>query len=364
MRVLHVEGGAHLYGGALQLLYLLEGLSARGVDNHLACRRGCELATRAAPFAQVREMPMGGDLDVLMIGRLYRVIRQTRPDLVHLHSRIGADLMGGIAARLAGVPVLHTRRVDNPEPKLLVATKYRLHDRVIAISEGIERVLLAEGLPAAKLRLVRSAVPAERYAQPCRVQLISQRLGLPEDALLIGVVAQLIERKGHGLLLEALPRLLAEQPRLQVLFFGQGPLAAALEQQICAAGLRGRVHLTGFRDDLPELLPCLALLVHPALMEGLGVSLLQAAAAGVPIIASRVGGIPEAVEDGVTGMLTPPGDVAALERAIRALLSDPRLREQLGRAGAERVRRDFCVEAMVEGNLRVYRELLARPRHE
>lgn len=359
MKVLHVEGGAHLYGGALQLLYLLEGLTARGIESHLACRRGCELANRAAPFAQVHGMPMAGDLDVTMIARLYRMIRRLRPDLVHLHSRIGADLMGGIAARLGGVPVLHTRRVDNPEPRLLVATKYRLHDRVIAISEGIARVLLGEGLPAAKLRVVRSAVVAQRYAQTCRAHLVSERLGLPDDALLLGVVAQLIERKGHALLLDALPPLLAEQPRLQVVFFGQGPLAAQLEQRIRAAGWSGRVHLVGFRDDLSELLPCLALLVHPALMEGLGVSLLQAAAAAVPIVASRVGGIPEAVEDGVTGLLIPPGDVAALTQAIRILLQDPARREQLGQAGAARVRRAFSVDAMVEGNLAIYRELLA-----
>jgi len=359
MKVLHVEGGAHLYGGALQLLYLLEGLAARGIENHLACRRGCELGRRAAPFAEVHGMPMHGDLDLLMSGRLYRLIRQLQPDLVHLHSRIGADLMGGLAARLAGVPVLHTRRVDNPEPRWLVALKYRLHDRVIAISEGIARVLHAEGLPSAKLRLVRSAVVAERFARPCRRALIRARLGLPEDALLIGVVAQLIARKGHGLLLRALPALLAEQPRLQLVFFGQGPLAGRLVRQIAAAGLSGRVHLVGFRDDLAELLPCLTLLVHPALMEGLGVSLLQAAAAGVPIIASRVGGIPEVVADGVTGLLVPPGDVAALEQAMRGLLAAPGLRQQLGRAAADRVRREFSIEGMVEGNLAVYHELLA-----
>ncbi len=359
MKVLHVEGGAHLYGGAQQVLYLLEGLAARGIDNHLACRRGCALGVRAERFAEVHGMPMHGDLDVLMIGRLYRLIRRVQPALVHLHSRIGADLMGGLAGRLAGVAVLHTRRIDNPEPRWLVALKYRLHDRVIAISEAIARVLLSEGLPAAKLRVVRSAVVAERFAQPCRPALIRARLGLPEDALLLGVVAQLIARKGHARLLRALPALLAEQPRLQVVFFGRGPLAGALARQIEAAGLNGRVHLLGFRDDLAELLPCLALLVHPALMEGLGVSLLQAAAAGVPIVASRVGGIPEAVEDGVTGVLVPAGDEAALQHAIRPLLFDRARRERLGQAGAERVRRAFSVAAMVEGNLKVYDELLA-----
>ncbi len=359
MRVLHVEGGAHLYGGALQVLYLLEGLSARGIENHLACRRGCVLATRAEPFAEVHGMPMHGDLDLLMLGRLYRLIRRLEPDLVHLHSRIGADLMGGLAACLAGVAVLHTRRVDNPEPRWLVALKYRLHDRVIAISQGIARVLLDEGLPSAKLRVVRSAVSAERFAHPCRPGLIQDRLGLPADSQVLGVVAQLIERKGHTLLLQRLPDLLAEQPQLQVVFFGQGPLAAALEQQIRRLGLEQRVHLVGFRDDLAQLLACLTLLVHPALMEGLGVSLLQASAAGVPIVASRVGGIPEAVEDGVTGVLVPTGDGEALGRAIRELIADPMRCQRLGQAGAERVRRLFSVDVMVEGNLAVYRELLS-----
>lgn len=358
MRVLHVEGGAYLYGGALQVLYLLEGLAEHGVDSHLVCRRGCALGARARAFAEVHGLAMGGDLDLMLVPRLYRLIRRVRPDLVHLHSRIGADVMGGFAARLAGVPVIHTRRVDNPEPRWRVALKYRLHDRVIAISEGIAEVLRRGGLPPAKLRVVRSAVRAERFARACDRAAVCQRLGLPLDARILGVVAQLIERKGHRVLLQALPSLLAAEPRLQVVFFGRGPLAASLEQEIRERGLSARVRLAGFRDDLAEILPCLALLVHPARMEGLGVSLLQAAAAGVPVVASRVGGIPEAVEDGVTGLLVPPGDAAALAAAAGRLLADPGLRARYGRAAGGRVQREFSLAAMVAGNLAVYRELL------
>lgn len=356
--MLHVEGGAHLYGGALQVLYLLEGLATAGVTNYLVCRRGAELGDRAASFAQVHAMSMGGDLDVALVGRLVRLIRGLRPDLVHLHSRIGADVMGGIAGRLAGVPIVHTRRVDNPELRLLVALKYRLHDRVIAISQGIAEVLRAEGLPDRKLRVVRSAVVADRFSRPCEAGLISGRLGLPEDSVVLGVAAQLIERKGHAVLLRALSDLLDQEPRLQVIFLGQGPLRADLQRQIAAAGWLSRVHLAGFRNDLAEILPCLTLLVHPALMEGLGVSLLQASAAGVAIVSTRVGGIPEAVEDGVTGVLVPPGDPIALGGAIRRLLEDDVLRTRLGQAGAARVRRLFSVDGMVSGNLDVYRELL------
>ena len=358
MRILHVEGGRHLYGGAYQVLHLLKGLSARGVESHLACPRGCALAEVAAPFAEVHALSMHGDLDVLMAVRLTRLIRRVRPDLVHLHSRIGADVMGGIAARVTRVPVIHTRRVDNPEPRWLVAVKYRLFDRVIAISEGIAGVLAAEGLPAAKLRVVHSAVDWEHYGRPCERTRIAHRLGVEEDARLIGVIAQLIPRKGHSVLLDALPPLLGRHPHLQVVFFGQGPLAETLEAQIAQTGLAGVVRLAGFRDDLAEILPCLDLVVHPALMEGLGVSLLQASSAGVPIVASRAGGIPEAVRDGVNGLLIPPGDAAAVGAAIDGVLSDPVLAARLGEGGRRLVRELFSVDAMVTGNLEIYRELM------
>lgn len=358
MKVLHVEGGRNLYGGAQQVLYLLRGLARRGVDNALACPAGSEIAEAAAPFAEVHPMRMGGDLDIGIIQCLRRCIRLCRPDLVHLHSRIGADVMGGIACRLERAPVVHSRRVDNPESRLAVALKYRLHDRVIAISEGIGRVLLAEGLPKEKLRVVRSAVDVERFDRPCDRDRVCAALGVPSRARLLGVIAQLIPRKGHRFLIEALPPLIAEFPELQVLFFGKGAEEEDLTRRIADAGLEDRVRLAGFRDDLPDILPCLELLVHPALMEGLGVSLLQAASAGVPIVASDAGGIPEAVRDGLNGILVPPGNTAALETAIARLLRHPALAQRMGRAGRVLMRNEFSIDAMVEGNLAVYRELL------
>lgn len=358
MKVLHVEGGRHLHGGAFQVLNLVKGLAERGHHCLLACPLGSELAEAARPHADVREIEMLGDADVRIALRLLRLIRETRPDLLHLHSRIGADIWGGVAGRLAGLPVVHTRRVDNPEPRSLVALKYRLHHRVIAISEEIGRVLISGGLPARKLRVVRSAVDWERWSCPCDKQLAAKRLGVPANSLLIGVVAQLIPRKGHRYLLQALPDIVAQNPALRVIFFGRGPMEGKLRQMISAAGLDGVVQLAGFRDDLVELLACLDLLVHPATMEGLGVSLLQTASAGVPIVASRAGGIPEAVRDGENGILVPPGDVRALGNAVASLLADPERRRSLGERGRALMAGEFSVGTMVEGNLSVYRELL------
>jgi glycosyltransferase involved in cell wall biosynthesis len=266
--------------------------------------------------------------------------------------------MGGVACRCEGVPAVHSRRIDNPELRWVVALKYRLHERVIAISEGIGKVLLSEGLPADKLRVVRSAVEFGRFDRPCGRSVLVEELGVPDGALVIGVVAQLIERKGHRFLIEALPALAEELPHLRVLVFGKGPLEQDLRRRIHRAGLQEHVLLAGFREDLPDILPCLDLLVHPAIMEGLGVSLLQAASAGVPIVASDAGGIPEAVRDGLNGLLVPPADVGALETAIGTLLRDPGLAARMGSAGKALMRTEFSVDAMVEGNLAVYEEIL------
>lgn len=359
MKVLHVEAGKHYYGGARQVAYIIEGLSNRGIDNFLACPIGADIAAAVGASAQVHQLEMNGDVDVGMVARLVRVIRAVKPDLVHLHSRRGADSWGGLAAKICGVPCVLSRRVDNPESRLQVAIKYRLFDHVITISEGIRQVLLAEGLASQRVTCVRSAVDATPYLVPVDRRAFLQEFALPADSMTIGMVAQLIERKGHRYLIEAVNVLHRSYPQLRVLVFGKGPLQAALQQEIAQRQLSDVIRFAGFRNDLPQWLGGLDLLVHPADMEGLGVSLLQASAAAVPIIASRAGGLPEAVADGISGILIPPGDVTALLKAMQRLLDDAALRHQLGVAGRQRILREFSVDTMVEGNLAVYRRVLA-----
>jgi glycosyltransferase involved in cell wall biosynthesis len=359
MRVLHLESGRHMYGGARQVLYLVAGLEQKGVESILAVPERSELGRMAAPFAtKVRYMPMRGDLDLALAFRLRALIRETGPDLLHVHSRRGADFWGGVAARQAGIPAVLSRRVDNPEHPWLVAMKYRLYRRIVTISEGIREVLLSEGVPADQVTCVRSAVRAAEYQHPCERSAFRRELGLPDSAIIAGMLAQLIQRKGHRHLVEALPRVIERHPELHVVLFGQGPLRNALEQAATAAHLQGHVHFLGFRDDLPRLLTCLDLIVHPADIEGLGVSLLQGAAAGIPLIGTRTGGIPEIVRDEETGILIRPGDVPALSAAICRLLENPDLRRRLGEGGRKLVETEFDVQTMVDGNLAVYHSVL------
>ncbi|HMM50378.1 MAG TPA: glycosyltransferase [Burkholderiaceae bacterium] len=360
MKVLHVEAGRHFYGGARQVAWLVEGLARRGIANVLACPPGAAIGEQVGSAARVIEIPMRGDADAALAWRLARTIRSERPAIVHLHSRRGADLWGGVAAWLAGAPCVLSRRVDNPEPRWLVAIKYRLFDRVIAISEGIRNVLVSEGVAPERVRCVRSAVDANPWLQPVDRAAFLREFGLQADACVIGMIAQLIPRKGHRHLIAAIDALRRDFPALRVLLFGQGPLHGELDAEIGRRGLRETIRLVGFRNDLPRWMGALDIVVHPAEMEGLGVSLLQASAAAVPIVASRAGGLPEAVSDGVSGLLVTPGDVPGLVEALRRLLVDPALRRRLGEAGRRRILSGFTVETMVEGNIAVYREILAQ----
>jgi glycosyltransferase involved in cell wall biosynthesis len=358
MHVLHVETGKFLYGGALQVLYLIEGLEKRGLSNTLVCAKGSEIGRAGGQWAKIHEIPMAGELDPRMGVRLLHVIKAVHPDIIHLHSRRGADTWGVIAGRVLGRKIVVTRRVDNPEFPWLARFKYRFCEGVIGISEGIRQVLLSEGIPSGKLTLVPSAVDWRQYEEPCEKRWFSREFGLDPDNRVIGTIAQLIPRKGHRFLIEAAPAILDRFPGTRFLILGRGPLEKELRSLCRRLGVLDRFQFAGFRTDLARILPCLDMVVHPALMEGLGVSLLQAAASGLPIVATRKGGIPEIVKDGVNGYLVEAKSPQAITGAVLSLLGDPEKAHLFGRAGQEIVRTRFSIAAMVEGNHRVYKKLL------
>jgi glycosyltransferase involved in cell wall biosynthesis len=360
MHILHVETGRHLYGGALQVLFLIKGLKKQGCRSTLVCANGSKIGEAASVAATIHEVPMAGELDPRFVLQLERVIRAECPDIVHVHSRRGADFWGIIAARLNRTKVVLTRRVDNPEVPWAAQMKYRLCDSVITISEGIRQVLFSEGIPAHKVVCIPSGVAIEQYNQGCKSGWFCSQFGLRPHDKVIGVIGQLIPRKGHRYLIEAAPEILKHYPETRFLFFGQGPLQRHLEQLSKSIHIADKVHFAGFRTDLERILPCLDLVVHPATMEGLGVSLLQAAAAGVPIVATRVGGIPEIVHDGVNGLLVPPNDALSLMSAVIRLLGDPDRTSAMGRAGRQLIRKEFSTDKMVAGNLSVYHRVLRR----
>ena len=359
MKVLHVEAGRYLYGGAQQVVWLNEGLTRRGAENVLVCPTGSDIATAVEGNARVHAIKMSGDLDVGVLPRLMRILLVEKPDLIHIHSRRGADVYGGLAARFMGIPAILSRRVDNKESRLLSPLKYALYSRVVVISKAIGSVLVSDGVDASKIETVRSAVNADAYSTEVDNRWFEAEFSLPSNAKTLGVIAQLIPRKGHKYLLNILPQLLEAHPQLQVLIFGQGPLAMELTSRVAQAEFEGRVKMAGFRDDLHRVFPNLYAVVHPAEREGLGVALLQASASGVPVVAARAGGIPEIVLDNVNGITFDVADEAGLYGALDTLLSNQELRDTLGEGGSHLAHSEFSIDAMVEGNLKVYQSVLS-----
>jgi len=357
MKILHVETGRHFYGGAQQVVWLAQGLNGRGIENILVCTPDSDIfAVARAEAIEVAPLSCSGDLDFSFAWRLRRQLIKERPDIVHCHSRRGADFLGGQAAAMAGIPAVVSRRVDNADSALGALLRYRLFKKVIAISQHVQATLQDGGLGSDRLALIRSAVLADRFDHPVDSASIRRQFGIENDTAALATVGQLIPRKGHRYLLQALAGRAA--PPCKLVIFGVGPLEEELRALVDSLGLREKVCFAGFRGDLDEFLAGFDVLVHPALQEGLGVAMLKAAAAAVPVVAFDAAGSREAVVNGETGLLVPVKNTAALSEAILRLARDPDRRAQLGAAGRQRMQQEFSVDRMVDAHIDLYQSVL------
>jgi glycosyltransferase involved in cell wall biosynthesis len=359
MKILHVETGRHLYGGPQQVIYLIAALQERGHDCTLVCPPGSGIDSAAREQGiPVRGLFCAGDLDLPFAYRLAQYIGESKPDLVHCHSRRGADVLGGLAASFADVPAVVSRRVDNTEMRIIAALRYRPFTKVIAISEAIADVLRDRGVEEDRIVVIRSAVDAARFAEQPDCEVFRREFGIDDDAFVMAAAGQLIPRKGHQYLLEAIANLRRRHASLRLILFGEGYLNNQLRTQAESLGLGGCVQFAGIREDLDDFVGCFDLLVHPALAEGLGVATLKAQAAGVPVVGFAAGGLAEAVADGETGILVRSENVDELENAIEALIDNDQLRQKMGRAGQERMQNEFSIATMVDRHIEVYESVL------
>lgn len=360
---MHVESGRHFYGGAQQVAYLIRGLAELGADNVLVCRPGSEIAARTRAN-EVVELPMRGDFDIATIARLRRALRGVGPDLVHVHSRGGADWFGGIAAVREGVPAILTRRVDSPEPRLWARSKYGRYAALVAISDPVRTQLARDaGVAVSQVSRISSAVDSCRYRPDAAARgRVRTALGITNDVFVIGAVGQLIDRKGHDVLLAALPRVLARDPAARLLIAGQGPLERRLERRIAALGLEHSARLLGHREDIADLLAGLDLFVQPSRSEGLGVAVLEALSTELPVVASRVGGLCDLIADRENGALVTPERDDELAKRIIELIGRGDERRRLGRRGRESVRAACSIDLMSRGYAGIY-EAILQARH-
>jgi glycosyltransferase involved in cell wall biosynthesis len=357
VKVLHVDSARGWRGGQNQVLLTAQGQARRGHHVVLACRRGGVLEERArAAGLDVRPLRFHGDLSPLAVAALWRTLRSERPQVAHLHDP-HALACGVLAARGAGAPALvATRRVDFPLQGRWSRWKYGRAARVVAVSAAIRSVVEAGGLDAARVRVVYEGVPDRE--PPAGGRSLLAALGVPEDAPVVGNVAALTAHKDHDTLLRAARLVLDRLPRARFVVLGEGELRPRLEALHRELRLGEGCVLAGFRADVDRLLPAFTVFCLSSRMEGLGTSLLDAMAFARPVVATRAGGIPEAVEDGVTGRLVPPADPSALAAALLEVLLDEGRARALGAAGRRRFEERFTADRMVEETLAVYRQVV------
>lgn len=236
---------------------------------------------------------------------------------------------------------------------------YRRAARVLGNSSGVGASLVAdEGVPRAKVVVLPNFADDATFAPPGDPGALRDELGLPRDALVVGMIANLHAVKNHALLLEAVAALPAPlAPHLALV--GEGPERPALEAQVATLGLAGRVHLLGSRPAAGRFHAAFDVSCLTSRSEGFPNSLVEAMAAARPVVATDVGGVRDAVQDGVTGFLAPSGDVARVRDHLARLLADPALRATLGAAGAAHARAEFHAEAVMPRLEALYRELAA-----
>jgi glycosyltransferase involved in cell wall biosynthesis len=243
--------------------------------------------------------------------------------------------------------------------RLLYRAGGRRIDAFVAVSSDVGAAIRRAYHPGrGRLVVIPNGVDLARFGEPADRVEVRRELGLSDDARLLIVVAKFLEQKGHRILLDALPPVLADHPELHVLLAGEGPLRVHLENHAATGGMAARVHFLGNRRDLPRILAASDLFVLPSLWEGLPMALLEALASRLPVVATNVSGSREVLADGDAGVLAPPGNPRALTAAIAGLLADPARAAAMGQAGRERVELHYSAAGQAARHADLYRERL------
>ncbi len=321
-------------------------------------------AVRKLQRAGVAVLVIDDPDDSIAVGALAAHLSEVRADVVHAHMYRAETVAtrAVIALGEAGqrrpylTATIHSSRIRSLEDQRHLRELTPHMDRLIAVSRAIERKLVDEQRTSAPVSLVYNGVDLERYDNQEACCTLPEEYGMEPGSQIVGVVARLEPEKGHPTLLEAWPAVLRAVPDAYLLIVGEGSRRDALEAQARELRIAHRVVFTGRRDDVPAVTAALDVAVLPSYREAQGMVILEAMALSRPVVASNVGGIPEMIEDGVTGLLVPPHDAEALAGAIVRLLKNHPLADTLGRAGHDMVHDRFCIELMVNAIESIYDE--------
>ena len=364
MSLFQIDAGKEWRGGQRQSLFLAKELKRRGLPFFFIVQpesplhqKACEAELPVLPFK------MRNEFDLPAILRLAWAMKRKKCLLVHFHDAHSAAV-GSVAASLAKVPFrIITRRVDFPLKKNYFSRrKYMKNvDVIIAISEGVKKVLVEGGVNPVNVEVISSGIDFSSFEEDSSAltskDYLHREFSFAVDDYLVGIVAHLADHKGHQYLIQATKILKQQAPKIKTIIVGEGPLSMELDRQAKELDVEDIIFFLGFRKDIPKILSSLDLFVLSSHLEGMGSSILDAMASRLPVVATKVGGIPEVVINGETGLLVPPRNPSALARAILMLYSDKTLASRLGQKGYELVHRKFSAEAMADKVVRLYEKV-------
>jgi len=353
MKIFHIDSEKTFRGGQRQVLYLLEGLGKRGVDNFLFCPGKSPLFERAE---KVRKIPatMCCEFDIFSAYKIAKFINRENPDVLHCHSAHALSI-GIIAKKISSCnpALIASRRVDF---HIKCLRKYLRADRIITVSKMIKQILISDDVPADKIDVVYSGIKQDQF-QNLNGDYLYDELALNKNDIIIGNIAALTEQKDHFTFLKAAKIVIGKIKNVKFVIVGDGELSRKLMDFSRSNGTQNNVIFTGFRKDALNFLKIFNVFAISSKWEGLGTSILDAMASGVPVASTAAGGIKEIIEDGRNGFLAPPGDDAALAGKIIKLAEDEGLRKTFVEKGMETAEK-FSSEKTAEGTLEVYRKVL------
>jgi glycosyltransferase involved in cell wall biosynthesis len=371
MRVAQVNLQRDWGGAERHVLLLSKGLHERGEQVSVCCH------PRGGLFREAQRIPMActtvaaaNQVDLAAALRLAGRLFRFRPEIIHVHTPKDY-LCGFLASRiLPGAVLALTRHMVLPV-KPMMRRIYSKAAVVICLSSGIRDHLEEQGIPTPLLRLGRSGIDTAAFGAERshdKRESYRQAWSVQRDDTVFGTIGRLVTGKGYDCLLQAAARVTVLQDgvlddhggRIKLVFIGEGPERGRLERQAQTLGVSHLVYFAGFSSDIPGVLAALDGFVLASEGEMLPLSVMEAMAAGLPVVATAVGGIPELVEPEVTGLLVPPRAPAILADSLMRLAERTDLRRHMGARGQERARRDFTISAMVDDTIQAYRDTLGR----
>ena len=372
IKLLQILTNFHIGGTERQVANLALGIDSSHFDLHLAClwHSGELLAELEALRAPRPEFRIGRLYSPKTLWQGFRLARYVRRNLIQIVHSFGfyPNVFTVPVARLAGASIVvasirDTGDLLTPMQRRLEKIVCRWADCVLVNAEAIRRNLIEQGYDPTNIVVIRNGITPPKSAGRERGAVLRQELGLPPAARLVAVFSRLNRMKGVEYFLDAARIVAGSYPDVRFLVAGDGGSKQELEELAARLGLGERIVFAGFRSDVPDLLSEVSISVLPSLSEGTSNTLLESMAAGIPVIATRVGGNPEVVEDGVSGLLVPPRDSAALAAATVRLLEDGALALRVGQAGRQRVADLFSIDGSVHATERLYERLVEAKGH-